>query len=297
MGNEQSSPSHSNGPGRPQSLAECTDHNTGRVDSARYALYLRERNAEEDAQFESEIAGCAKRCRQTAQDLEDEAGAEPKKRTRSGRCGEYGQKEWRDEAVGIILGATVLLGDDPWLLGSGEGPMAARSALSTTLAPLYSSYVTARVQMAKMEEHYITLHQADLDEVREEISATDLEEEMSSASSLGRVNVYSALVCLGGLLQQCLSSLKLVFESVGTNGTTQEVTPDVAALLEEARLLLLCVCHLLTDDNAGETPMIPEAIVRASSVSESPSTYETCHAITSLVSSLMSLAEFRRRPK
>eukprot|EP00978_Attheya_sp_CCMP212_P041805 scaffold244438_cov27-Attheya_sp.AAC.1 len=41
MGNEQSSPSHSNGPGRPQSLAECTDHNTGRVDSARYALYLR----------------------------------------------------------------------------------------------------------------------------------------------------------------------------------------------------------------------------------------------------------------
>ena len=83
MGNEQSSPSHSNGPGRPQSLAECTDHNTGRVDSARYALYLRQRNAEEDAQFEGEIAGCAKRCRQTAQDLEDEAGAEPKKRTRS----------------------------------------------------------------------------------------------------------------------------------------------------------------------------------------------------------------------
>jgi len=203
------------------------------------------------------------------------------------------EKEWRDEAVGIILGATVLLGDDPWLLGSGEGPMAARSALSTTLAPLYSSYVTARVQMAKMEEHYITLHQADLDEVREEISATDLEEEMSSASSLGRVNVHSALVCLGGLLQQCLSSLKLLFESVGTNGTTQEVTPDVAALLEEARLLLLCVCHLLTDDNAGETPMIPEAIVRASSVSESPSAYETCHAITSLVSSLMSLAEFQ----
>jgi hypothetical protein len=83
MGNEQSSPSHSNGPGRPQSLAECTNHKTGRVDSTRDTLYLRERKAEEDAQFESEIAGCAKRCWQTAQDLEDEAGAAPKKRTRS----------------------------------------------------------------------------------------------------------------------------------------------------------------------------------------------------------------------
>merc|ERR1712012_1162174 len=39
------------------------------------------------------------------------------------------------------------------------------------------------------------------------------------------------------------------------------MTPEGAALLEEARLLIVCTCHLLTDDCTGETPIIPERVL------------------------------------
>jgi len=207
-------------------------------------------------------------------------------------------EDWRNEAVGYLLEAVVLLTEDNWLVSArpGNAQDVAASAMSTALAPFYHSYVSCRLQMAKMEEYFITLNAADLDEVREDIISRTMEEEMSLASSLGRVNLASSLSCLSSLYQVCLPRLKDLFEKEG------EMTPDAASLLEEARLLIMCTCHLLTDDCSGETPLIPEAILNACcKPSSAPNDFkrgsedyaQATSAIIDLVSSLIGVAEFQ----
>lgn len=202
--------------------------------------------------------------------------------------------QWRSEALGHLLDAAVLLADDPWIsggdMGGNEAVRGAAVALASSLSSLYGTYVNARTKMAKLEEHYITSHAEDLDEVREEISEVATEEEMTAASSLGRLNVANAITSLAALLDQCLPHLKALFEAqVQTVTTAQgEISPDAAALLEEARLLVVCITHLLTDDNVGEEPMIPASIVRACSNDEG-----LVSAIGACVTSLMQLAEYQ----
>ena len=169
--------------------------------------------------------------------------------------------QWRSEALGHLLGAAVLLADDPWIADGdleSEAVRCAAAALASSLSPLYGAYVNARTKMAKLEEHCITSHAEDLDEVREEILEVSTEEEMTSASSLGRLNVGSAITSLSALLNQCLPQLKLLFEAQLQAVTTAqgEISPDAAALLEEARLLVVCITHLLTDDNVADDSSI-----------------------------------------
>ena len=92
--------------------------------------------------------------------------------------------EWRDEALNMLLEAVVLLADDYWLLGvrQGNAQDVAMGTMANTLSTFYSSYVTCRIEMAKMEEHYLTANAADLDEVREEIAVANMEEEMTGMS-------------------------------------------------------------------------------------------------------------------
>lgn len=207
--------------------------------------------------------------------------------------------EWRDEALGMLLEAVCLLVEDHWLISRrpGNAQDAAKSALSATLAPLYHSYVTCRIEMAKMEEYYLTANAADLDEVREEIAGVNIEEEMTSACSLGRVNLSSSLACLLKLFQSCMPRLQTLFATDGHN-----VSADAAALLEEARLLIMCVCHLLSDDSSGETPLIPEAIMNACSKpsiadnafkSGSDDYVSSTMIISEMLKTLMGLAEFQ----
>ena len=88
---------------------------------------------------------------------------------------------------------------------SSEDAVAATNAsraLASELAPLYGPYCMCRVQMSCMEEHYIAKQEEELDEIREEISAVGLEEEMASAASLGRLNVYGSMTTLSGMFQQ-----------------------------------------------------------------------------------------------
>ena len=151
--------------------------------------------------------------------------------------------------------------------------------------------------MAKMEEYYLTANAAELDEVREEIAGASMEEEMTAASSLGRLNLASSLSCISTLLQSCLPRLQSLFGS-----DANDVTPEAAALLEEARLLIVCTCHLLTDDCSGETPIIPEGVLNSCSQSTTTSTgmkhgsteyNSNTIQITNMVNSLMSLDEFQ----
>lgn len=194
-------------------------------------------------------------------------------------------REWRDEALALLLEGAVLLCGDPWLLyaGTEESRKAAQLSLAQALGPLYNAFVICRVRMARLEEYYITAHAAELDEVREEISAVDLEEEMSSVAVIGRLNLSNSLGCLSSLFQSVIPQLRSLWDSQSV-----DVTPDGATVLEETRLLTMCIGHLLTDDNSGESPVIPESIVAACRGDET-----TTNAIAGASQSVLSLAELQ----
>jgi len=206
--------------------------------------------------------------------------------------------DWRNDAIIQILGCSDAMADDYWLVsntgGSGTTDAIAATnasrALASELAPLYGPYCMCRVQMSCMEEHYIAKQEEELDEIREEISAVGLEEEMASAASLGRLNVFGSMTTLSGMFQQDMPRLVYLFESAGTDGGI--MTPEMAELLEKARMLILCAGHLLTDDCAGETPAIPESAIHACQQQSGAGNSESCAAsIAGLVEMLKSVAE------
>ena len=198
-------------------------------------------------------------------------------------CMENGES--REDALFILLDGVVLLCGDPWLLYSSneEKRKMAQISLSRALGSLYNAFVTCRIRMAKMEEHYLAVIAADVDEVREEISSIELEEEMASVAVIGRLNLGDALTCLSSLFHTCVPQLRALWHSPGA-----DVTPDVAACLEEMRLLVRCLGHLLTDDNTGETPVIPETIVMACQEVNG-----VTNVLVSSVQPIMSLAELQ----
>jgi hypothetical protein len=166
-------------------------------------------------------------------------------------------RDWREEVLRVLLDSVVLLSSDPWLLYSGtdETRRQAQTHLSQILGPLYESFVRCRTRMAAMEEFYLVANGEELEEEEEAIYATALDEEMASVASVGRLNLPAAIACLSAMHGQTMPRLQSLWEGQG------EVTPDIAGLLEEMRLLTIYVSQLLTDDNKGEQPDIPEAVI------------------------------------
>jgi hypothetical protein len=194
-------------------------------------------------------------------------------------------REWREEALGLLLEGVVLLCGDPWLLysSSEESRKTAQAALASSLGPLYAEFVTCRTRMARMEEAYLTGHDTDLDEVREEIHAVDLEEEMTSLAIVGRLDLHASLKCLSGIFAQLIPQIQSLWD-----GHIGAVSADAAGLLEESRLVTIYIGHLLTDDNAGEAPVIPDAIVVACQDDQTGT-----DAIASAIHTLQNFAEFQ----
>eukprot|EP00956_Cyclotella_meneghiniana_P037344 scaffold137015_cov73-Cyclotella_meneghiniana.AAC.10 len=197
--------------------------------------------------------------------------------------------DWKNDAIAQILQCSDAMADDFWLVsGKRAEALAVSQALASLLAPLYGSYCTTRVQMSSMEEHFMTGEGADLDDIREEISALGLEEEMTSAASLGRLNMLGSLTTLSGMFQQCTPKLIALFTGPQLG---DEMTQDMASLLEEARMLIVCACHLLTDECPGETPAIPSAVSKACKATDGSDNAECIGAISGLIDMLMQVAE------
>lgn len=197
--------------------------------------------------------------------------------------------DWKNDAIAQILQCSDAIADDFWLVsGKRAEALAVSEALGSLLAPLYGSYCTTRVQMSSMEEHYMTSEGADLDDIREEISALGLEEEMTSAASLGRLNVLGSLTTLSGMFQQCTPKLIALFTGPQLG---DEMTQDMASLLEEARMLIVCACHLLTDECLSETPAIPSAVSKACTATDGSDNAECICAISGLIDMLKQVAE------
>ena len=168
-------------------------------------------------------------------------------------------REWREEVLKVLLDSAVLLSSDPWLLYSGTDDVRrqAQQHLSNILGPLYEGFVRARTRMASLEEFYHMSTGEELDEELEEIRAVEMDEEMVSVASFGRLNLEGAISCLASMHSQTMPRLQVLWGGQG------DITPEIAALLEEFRLLTIYVTQLLTDTNKGEQPAIPEAVIFA----------------------------------
>jgi len=195
-------------------------------------------------------------------------------------------REWRDEALTLLLEGIVLLCSDPWLLysGSEDSRKGAQAALATTLGPLYTEFVTCRTKMANLEETYLMANETDLDEVREEIYAVDLEEEMTSLAAVGRLDLQASLSCLSAFFNEMVPQLQALWESP----TTTAISAESAGVLEQSRLVTLYIGHLLTDENAGETRVIPDSIVLACQDNQ-----VSADAVISAVQLLQQFAEYQ----
>ena len=169
-------------------------------------------------------------------------------------------REFRDEALVLLVESILLLCGDPWLIysGSEESRKTAQAALATTLSPLYIEFVTCRTEMAYLEEIYLITNETDVDEVREGIYDVDLEEEMSSLAVVGRLDLQASLSCLSSLFSEIVPKIQSLWDAPITT-----VSAEAAGVLEQSRLIILYIGHLLTDENAGETRVIPDSILLA----------------------------------
>lgn len=194
-------------------------------------------------------------------------------------------RDWREEGLRLILEGLVILCGDSWLLYSGSEDFrtSARAALGRSLGPLYVDFVTCRMKMSRLEEMFYMANETELDEVREEISAVDLEEEMASLANVGRLSLGDALGCLSARFQQLIPQIQSLWE-----GSVVVVTPEAVGLLEESRLVTMYVGHLLTDDNEGETPVIPDTVFAACQQNES-----ITPAVVAAVQTLQQFAQFQ----
>ena len=219
-----------------------------------------------------------------------------------GNLEEMDLREWREEALSVLLmDCAVLLASDPWLMYSGTETtrrQAQKHLASLLLGPLYRGMVECRTRMAALEERHLVSQEAELDEVKEEIQAFDLEEELEGVSAVGRLHLESALACLAERHGQIMPGLQAVWGENGQNRSTV-VTAEIAGLLEEARLWTLYVSHLLTDDNKGETPEIPMAVLQACQEEYDLSTQQpeqqqlqSPSVSTSIVSAVQALMQF-----
>jgi hypothetical protein len=195
-------------------------------------------------------------------------------------------QEWRDEALTLLVEGIVLLCSDPWLLysGSEESRKGAQAALATTLGPLYTEFVNCRTKMANLEETYLMANETDLDEVREEIYAVDLEEEMTSLAAVGRLDLQASLSYLSASFGENIPQLQALWDSPASNA----VSAAAAGVLEQSRLVALYIGHLLTDENEGETRVIPDAILSACQDNQ-----VTADAVISAVQLLQQFSEYQ----
>ena len=202
---------------------------------------------------------------------------------------EYG--DMREDVLNQLLEAVVAVTGDPWLWYSGNTAERtwARQLVGQSLGPLYGVWAQGRMQLAGWEEHYLCNNNNssnDVEEDYEHISAVQLQEEMESLSTLGRIYIKGAIQSLSNLFQQTIPQLQAQWNNNNT-AATADVSPELAALLEQVRLLTLYIGHLLTDDNSGETPVIPDVVAIACREEDD----DTIPTIVSAIEALFSLAQ------
>jgi hypothetical protein len=112
----------------------------------------------------------------------------------------------------------------------------------------------------------------------------DLLEQMVMASGIGRLSLAESAAFLE---QQLCGSTAPALKALWEGGAPADEGHAVA-LLEEARLIVLCAGHLLCDEAGGETPVIPDAVMSAAK--EQPA---LLGSIQNIANGLIGLAELQ----
>ncbi len=219
--------------------------------------------------------------------------------------------EWREEVLSTLLDGLVLLVaggavDQHYQHNMRQTPSSSGAssssspswALAEAMGSIYSSFVMGRIRIAQWEEQYVIVSEQNGDQrdvihdhqamvQREEISQVDLQEEMTSVATIGRWHLGAALFCLSSLASTLFPQLQALWTETTTT-ITEDVSPQAAALLEGVRLWSMSLGHLITDDNTGETPIIPEAIISACQ-EQDPSNGTAAITVQALVSAMQML--------
>lgn len=211
--------------------------------------------------------------------------------------------EYRDNALSLLLNCIVLLCDDPWLLYTCTDSAIRHQvqvSLSDILNPLYEKFITCRIKIISFQEQAIhsksstNNHDDDVyDEIHEYITEVDLIEEIESISIIGRLNLNTSIVSLSNLFAMIMPQLQTIWENDDTNADANSITPYVAGLLEEARLLTMYVSYLLTDSNDGESPTIPDTILMACQYDQTSNSNTLVANISSAIEALLRLANLQ----
>ena len=67
----------------------------------------------------------------------------------------------------------------------------------------------------------------------------------------------------------------------------------MASILEETRIAMLCVAHLLTDDNDGESPVVQERTVWSCSPSNEGNYSDAMTGVARLVENIFNLTQLQ----
>jgi len=165
-----------------------------------------------------------------------------------------GSEEWKLDCYDMLTSSIAYLVDD-------TDSITAETVNS--ISAVYKNFIVGRLMISRAEERRNAVLGTDLDEVREDIAEDELNEQLITISQIGRVDLLSSLTILVEAFTNTLNNLKSLFSGVVGGGTnTGVVTPDAAALLEEARILIMAMGFLMTDANDGESPAIPAIILQ-----------------------------------
>jgi hypothetical protein len=130
------------------------------------------------------------------------------------------------------------------------------AAVSDVGAAVFARYASCRVEAARAQAACALLTEADEDASADDVEDTDRRERLQTACAVGRRGVSAACGWVASALQDCAPKL------LALRNENDGVVVD--ATLEEARVLVAIAGALVADDDdAGETPEVPLAVLAA----------------------------------
>ena len=139
---------------------------------------------------------------------------------------------------------------------NSSGSQWLHAAVADVGAAVFARYASCRVEAARAQAACAILTEADEDASADDVEDSNARERLQTACAVGRRGVKAACGGIAHALQQCAPKLAhLENESDGV---------VVDATLEEARVLVAIAGALVADDDdAGETPEVPLAVLAA----------------------------------
>lgn len=159
--------------------------------------------------------------------------------------------EWRQEAIALLWEAIALLCEDPWLcdqqdFAGSAAKVQTKDVLNTLVGPLYAQFIICRGRIEYLNAAHTCREGQNIDTEEEEIRLHQLNEDISVASSLGRLNTSQSLIVMGRPFEESATKLLSSWES-----DRSDVDPELAGIIHEVDFLIRSIGLLLTTGGSG----------------------------------------------